>query len=60
MQARELNKAYGTQKMQLAIERCFADPSVSAILIELLASNTRAHRFYQRLGFRPIERRTFG
>jgi RimJ/RimL family protein N-acetyltransferase len=35
-----LNKGYGTQMMRLAIERCFADPSVTAILIDPLASNT--------------------
>lgn len=55
----DLGRGYGTQMMQLAIERCFADPSVTAIVIDPLASNTRAIRFYQRLGFRPVERRTF-
>ncbi|MEO0949098.1 MAG: GNAT family N-acetyltransferase, partial [Cyanobacteria bacterium J06641_5] len=44
----------------LAIARCFADPAVTAILIDPLASNTRAHRFYERCGFRFIERRRFG
>jgi aminoglycoside 6'-N-acetyltransferase len=39
---------------------CFADPSVRAVLLDPLASNTRAHRFYERLGFVPVERRTFG
>ncbi len=46
--------------MRLALERCFADPQVSAVLIDPLASNTRAHRFYERLGFRFVERRRFG
>ena len=32
---------------------------VEAILIDPLNSNTDAHRFYQRLGFRPIGRRLF-
>jgi aminoglycoside 6'-N-acetyltransferase len=59
-EAGDLGKGYGTQMMKLAIERCFAEPSVKAILIDPLASNTRAHRFYERLGFRPVERRTFG
>jgi aminoglycoside 6'-N-acetyltransferase len=40
--------------------RCFDDPSVSAVLIDPLASNSRSHRFYERLGFRFIERRRFG
>jgi len=59
-EASDLGKGYGTQMMKLAIARCFADPKVTAILIDPLASNTRAHRFYERLGFRPLERRTFG
>ena len=46
--------------MALALARCFDDPSVSAVLINPLASNTRAHRFYERIGFRFLERRRFG
>ena len=55
-----LGKGYGTQMMREAIARCFADPSVRAILIDPLASNARAQRFYQRLGFRPVARQRFG
>lgn len=55
----DLGRGFGTAMMKLAIERCFADPSVSAILIDPLASNVRAHRFYERLGFRFVERRQF-
>ena len=33
---------------------------MQAILFDPLASNTRAHRFYERLGFRFIEQRRFG
>ena len=33
---------------------------MTAILIDPLASNTAAHRFYERLGFRYVERRQFG
>jgi aminoglycoside 6'-N-acetyltransferase len=29
-------------------------------IIDPLASNTRAHRFYERLGFQFVERRQFG
>jgi aminoglycoside 6'-N-acetyltransferase len=46
--------------MQLAIARCFSDSAVTAILIDPLASNTRAHRFYERLGFQFVEPRRFG
>ncbi len=53
-------KGHGTRMMELALARCFADPSVAAVLIDPLASNSRAHRFYERLGFRFVERRRFG
>ena len=59
-EADDLGKGYGTQIMRLALARCFADPSVTAVLIDPLASNTRAHRFYERLGFEFIENRRFG
>src|SRR5688500_290871 len=42
----DLGKGHGTRMMRLAIERCFADPAVTVILIDPLASNTRAHSFY--------------
>lgn len=55
----DLGKGYGTQIMQSAIARCFADPNVRAVVIDPLVGNTRAHRFYERLGFRKIGRRIF-
>ncbi|MGB6295239.1 MAG: GNAT family N-acetyltransferase [Rivularia sp. (in: cyanobacteria)] len=55
----DLGKEYGTKMMQMAINRCFADAAVTAILIDPLASNTRAHRFYERLGFKFVEQRWF-
>lgn len=58
-EADALGKGYGTEMMRQAIARCFADPNVTAILIDPLAANTDAHRFYERLGFRFVERRTF-
>lgn len=59
-EADDLGKGYGTRIMSLALDRCFADPRVTAVLIDPLASNTRAHRFYERLGFTFVERRRFG
>lgn len=59
-EAGDLGKGYGTAMMHLALARCFADPAVTAVLIDPLADNTRAHRFYERLGFRFVERRRFG
>ena len=52
-----LNKGYGTLMMNLAIERCFSDLKVDSILIDPLKNNTKAHRFYERLGFEFIEER---
>jgi aminoglycoside 6'-N-acetyltransferase len=56
----DLGKGYGTAIMKLAIERCFADPEVATVLVDPMASNNRAHRFYERLGFNFKARRTFG
>lgn len=56
----DLGKGYGSTMMRLALGRCFAAPDVSAVLIDPLASNVRAHRFYERLGFRFVEPRRFG
>jgi aminoglycoside 6'-N-acetyltransferase len=56
---KNLGKGYGTQMMQLAIELCFSDPKVTKILIDPLATNTKAHRFYERLGFKFVEERKF-
>ena len=58
--AQDRGKGRGEQMMRLAIERCFADARVTGIVIDPLASNERAHRFYRRLGFEPVGRRSFG
>lgn len=59
-EAAELGKGHGTEMMRLALARCFTEPDVHAILIDPIAGNVRAHRFYERLGFRFLERRRFG
>ncbi len=59
-EAENLGKGYGETMMHLAFELCFADTLVKAILIDPLASNTRSHKFYRRLGFKPEGRRFFG
>ena len=56
----DLGRGYGTEMMRLALERCFSEGSVTAVLVDPLACNTRAQRFYERLGFRRVERRSFG
>jgi aminoglycoside 6'-N-acetyltransferase len=58
--ADDLGKGYGTAMMHLALDRCFADALVQAVWVDPLASNLRAHRFYEKLGFRFVEGRRFG
>jgi aminoglycoside 6'-N-acetyltransferase len=58
-EATDIGQGYGSVMMTLAIERCFAVKTVTQILIDPLESNTRAHRFYERLGFEFVERRMF-
>jgi len=53
-------KGYGAEMMRLAHEICFADSRVTGIVIDPLATNTRAHAFYERLGYEFVERRSFG
>ncbi len=59
-EAADRGRDIGAAMMRLAAAQAFADPRVNAILIDPLLSNTRAHRFYERAGFRAVEERTFG
>ena len=59
-EASDLGHGYGTRIMHRALARCFATPEVTAVWIDPLVSNVRARRFYERLGFRELERRRFG
>ncbi len=59
-EASDLGKGYGTEMLKLAIDRCFQAPDVVGILIDPLASNTNAHRFYERLGFTFLRQQMFG
>lgn len=56
----DLGRGYGTQIMHLAHGLCFQDEKVRAVVLDPLVSNTRAHKFYERLGYRRIGRRMFG
>jgi aminoglycoside 6'-N-acetyltransferase len=56
----DLGHGHGTQMMTLALDRCFEEPSVVAVLIDPLESNSRARRFYERLGFIAQGPRVFG
>lgn len=56
----DLGKGYGTIMMKQAIEYCFKDPLVKAILVDPITSNKDAIRFYERLGFKFVEERRMG
>ena len=58
--ASDVGRGFGSAMMRLAIERCFDDVAVNAIVVDPLFTNVRAQRFYARLGFRPAGRRDFG
>ena len=58
--ANDLGKGYGTMMMKLAINRIFKIHSVKTILIDPLASNVKAHRFYEGLGFAFLRKQQFG
>lgn len=55
----DLGKGYGTIMMELAIEHCFVDQSVKAILIDPLETNLKAINFYKKCGFEFLEKRSF-
>ncbi len=55
-----LGKGYGSVMMRQAIARSFAHPAVTKILIDPLASNADAQRFYERFGFQVVGPRRFG
>ena len=48
-----VNRGWGARMMRQVVAACFAEPDVRAILIDPLASNVAAQRFYERLGFVP-------
>jgi aminoglycoside 6'-N-acetyltransferase len=56
----DLGHGHGTQMMTLALDMCFEEASVVAVLIDPLESNSRARRFYERLGFIAQGLRVFG
>lgn len=59
-EARDRGRGVGGEMMRLALAEAFAEPAVEGVIIDPLASNTAAIRFYERMGFRPVGRRRFG
>ena len=45
--------------MQHDICKCFSNDNVIGILVDPRVANTRACRFYEKLGFEHVERRMF-
>jgi aminoglycoside 6'-N-acetyltransferase len=52
-------RGLGEAMMRQALDRCFGDHDAVEVVIDPLASNTRAIRFYERLGFEFVEARDF-
>ncbi|VAX07912.1 Acetyltransferase, GNAT family [hydrothermal vent metagenome] len=50
-EAKNLGKGFGTQMMHLALEKCFTDEKIKAVIIDPLTTNIRAIKFYQKIGF---------
>ena len=59
-EAEYIGKGFGSTMMELALDRCFNNIDVTAVLVDPLASNTRAHNFYEKLDFQFVEERRFG
>jgi aminoglycoside 6'-N-acetyltransferase len=57
---KETAQGYGTILMKMLLDRCFTNPKIERVILDPLVTNTKAIRFYDRLGFQLIERRKFG
>jgi aminoglycoside 6'-N-acetyltransferase len=59
---RYLNRGYGTQIMKQILQSpmVFGHTNVTGVIIDPMANNYDAHRFYQRLGFVPMGIQYFG
>lgn len=56
----DLGRGYGTQMMKAALIRCFQNKNTKAIILDTLVNNTRAIKFYEKIGFKKIARKKFG
>lgn len=54
-----LGNGWGTKMMRAVIDGIAENPEVTGIVIDPLASNEAAQRFYQRLGFEVVGPRSF-
>jgi aminoglycoside 6'-N-acetyltransferase len=50
----------GMRMLRAAVQRCVEHHGATEVLVDPLAANVRAHRFYRRAGFVPVGPRRFG
>lgn len=55
----DLGNGLGATMMELALAHCFELPEITAVIIDPRDVNTRAHRFFARIGFEVIGLRMF-
>lgn len=58
--ASDIGHGYGTRILQMAIQMCFKDDGIDVIVLDPLATNIRARRFYEKNGFEFVEERRIG
>ena len=56
----DLGRGLGRRLLSLALDHCFDDPRVTAVLIDPLEGNVRARAFYGSLGFEIVGPQRFG
>jgi aminoglycoside 6'-N-acetyltransferase len=59
-EAGDIGRGMGTHMLQLALAKCFQNANIDTVVLDPLASNGRARRFYEKNGFRFVEERWFG
>ncbi len=59
-EAEFLDRGHGSEMLRQALARCFAETAVTAVLVDPLARNSRAQRFFRRHGFVALGERVFG
>ncbi len=55
----DLGKGYGSKMMKLALEKCFEEDNVNAVLVDPLLENKKAHNFYIKNGFEFLRNQEF-
>ena len=58
--AADRGRGHGTRMLREAVRRCVEQHGATEVLVDPLAANVRAHRFYRRAGFVPVGPRRFG